>query len=172
MQAGAVEGASAWTVSDVSHLLRKFDLVQQADAVEENLVDGRLFLELTQDELQGDIDQGGLALKPLQVKRIRRELGSSQEVEISALKALVASLESFHTSNDARFIASFPREGRIDPAQASPRNSVPSVSTRVPAVWVEFASTVYPAVLDPVQVCLHNPHAFCCGNAATKTKLS
>jgi hypothetical protein len=76
----ASDMVATWTVSEVSNLLRKCNLMQQADAVDENSIDGKTFLDLTQDELRSAIEEGGLGLKPLQLKRMQKEL---EVIEVS-----------------------------------------------------------------------------------------
>lgn len=69
------------TVYELSNLLRtKCDLMQAADAVDDNCVNGKLLLKLTQDELHSAIEQGGLGLKPLQIRRIQHELEFASEI--------------------------------------------------------------------------------------------
>ena len=65
---------AAWTVADVCNLLRNCNLLHIANAVDENSIDGKTFLDLTQEELLLPVNEGGLGLKPLQIKRIQKEL--------------------------------------------------------------------------------------------------
>lgn len=74
---------ASWKVSEVSNLLRKCNLMQQADAVDKNSVDCRLLLILTRNELQCAIEEGGLGLKPLQIRRICNEL-ETMTVQVNA----------------------------------------------------------------------------------------
>lgn len=42
-----------------------------ADVIEENQVDGKTLCDLSDVDLYSNVEEGGLGLKPLQMKRIR-----------------------------------------------------------------------------------------------------
>ena len=70
----AIQSLAAWAVADVSGLLRSCNLVKTADAVDDNSVDGKTLLDLTQDDLLASVEDGGLGLKRLQLRRLQTEL--------------------------------------------------------------------------------------------------
>ncbi len=70
----AIQWLAACTVADVSGFLRHCSLMQTADAVDDNSVDGKTFLDLTQDDLLASVGDGGLGLKRLQLRRLQTEL--------------------------------------------------------------------------------------------------
>ena len=72
-----LSGINEWSVDQVSELFRKCKLVGAADAIAENQIDGKTLCELSDADLYSAVDDGGLGLKPLQLKRIRAELGQS-----------------------------------------------------------------------------------------------
>ena len=62
-----------WTTKDLSNFVRvDCELISAADIISCNGVDGEIFSSLSYEELTGE---AGLGLRPLQVKRIRKELG-------------------------------------------------------------------------------------------------
>ena len=72
-----LNGISEWSVDQVSELFRKCKLTGAADAIAENQIDGKTLCDLSDADLYSAVDDGGLGLKPLQLKRIRAELGQS-----------------------------------------------------------------------------------------------
>ena len=60
-------------------LFNKCNLKSAADVILENQVDGKTLCSLSNEDLYGKVDDGGLGLKPLQLKRIRSELSESLE---------------------------------------------------------------------------------------------
>ena len=72
-----LSGINEWSVDQVSELFRKCKLIGAADAIAENQIDGKTLCELSDADLYSAVDDGGLGLKPLQLKRIRAELGQS-----------------------------------------------------------------------------------------------
>eukprot|EP00960_Hanusia_phi_P011483 335688-Hanusia_phi.AAC.1 len=62
------------TVEEVSAIFRRCRFVEAAMAVESNGVDGKTFLSLDDEDFRRSIEDGGLGLKPLQVKRIKKEM--------------------------------------------------------------------------------------------------
>ena len=70
-------GINEWSVDQVAQLFRKCKLTGPADAVVENQIDGKTLCDLSDNDLYSKVEDGGLGLKPLQLKRIRAELGES-----------------------------------------------------------------------------------------------
>eukprot|EP00960_Hanusia_phi_P048825 759189-Hanusia_phi.AAC.5 len=62
------------TVQEVSAVFRQCCFLEAATAIESNGVDGKTFLMLEEEDLKRSIEDGGLGLKLLQIKRIRKEM--------------------------------------------------------------------------------------------------
>ena len=70
-------GINEWSVDQVAQLFRNCKLTGAADAIAENQIDGKTLCDLSDNDLYSKVEDGGLGLKPLQLKRIRAELGES-----------------------------------------------------------------------------------------------
>eukprot|EP00960_Hanusia_phi_P043637 756169-Hanusia_phi.AAC.2 len=62
------------TVEEVSAVFRRCRFMEAAMAVESNGVDGKTYVSLDEKDLRSSIEDGGLGLKPMQVKRIKKEM--------------------------------------------------------------------------------------------------
>ena len=58
-----------WSVEQVAVFLQKISFAEAAVIAQDNQVDGKTLLDLTDTELKTD-----LALRPLQIKRLRKEI--------------------------------------------------------------------------------------------------
>mmetsp|Transcript_12862 Transcript_12862/g.20418 ORF Transcript_12862/g.20418 Transcript_12862/m.20418 type:complete len:308 (+) Transcript_12862:187-1110(+) len=76
-------GINEWSVDDVVSLFTKCKLVAAADAIAENQVDGKTLCGLADADLYTSVADGGLGLKPLQLKRVRAELAQYQSSDSS-----------------------------------------------------------------------------------------
>jgi len=77
-------GITEWSVDDVVSLFNKCKLTAAAEAIAENQVDGKTLCGLADADLYTSVDEGGLGLKPLQLKRIRSELSHSASTATSS----------------------------------------------------------------------------------------
>ena len=71
-----------WTVDDVVKLFKTCNFEHVTGVVRECSIDGKTLLELTDEELMESVENGGLGLKKLQIKRIRQELRSETAAEV------------------------------------------------------------------------------------------
>ena len=63
-----------WNVDDVVALFKTCNFEQAVKVVTENSIDGKTLLDLTDEDLMDSVENGGLGLKKLQIKRFRQEL--------------------------------------------------------------------------------------------------
>ena len=69
-----------WGVGKVSMLLRRFGLEECAAVAEANCVDGKTWLALDEVMMIRDVEEGGLGVRPLQLKRIEQEIQLAEEL--------------------------------------------------------------------------------------------
>lgn len=68
-------------------MLRACHMMDSADAIDQNFVDGKTFLELEESMFLRSIDDGGLGLTLLQLKRVQKEIEVVDEEVLQFLRA-------------------------------------------------------------------------------------
>jgi hypothetical protein len=70
-QFGGISVVKHLSVDDVVSLFAKCKFGSAADVIAENQIDGKTLYTLSDEDLFAKVEDGGLGLKPLQLKRIR-----------------------------------------------------------------------------------------------------
>ena len=91
----------AWSVEQVAVFMKKISFVEAAVIAQDNQVDGKTFLDLTDTDLKTD-----LGLRPLQIKRLRKEIetleAGSPEERSSVEAKRSGGVQSEVSSSDSR----------------------------------------------------------------------
>ena len=103
-----LSGINEWSVDQVSELFRKCKLIGAADAIAENQIDGKTLCELSDADLYSAVDDGGLGLKPLQLKQgysprlIDLASALAKQSSIATLYSLPNALHSGFAQSDSK----------------------------------------------------------------------
>ncbi|KAJ8902887.1 hypothetical protein NDN08_006207 [Rhodosorus marinus] len=110
----------AWSVDDVCDFLDKLQLGHLSPAFKENAIGGKDLAELTDDDLQSE-----LGCKPLQIKKIRRELDSANNASATPAQAPPAQAPPSQAP-PAQAPPSQAPPAQAPPAQAPPAQAPPA----------------------------------------------